>query len=91
MDERDLKFTTSGVVDFTEYKVEKVDWNASVKNKANQLMQKFSNKETVLNCIDEIIIALEHTDDCIVNIIEIPEFSCASAFYEDVREEIEKL
>ena len=39
----------------------------------------------------KIIIALEHTDDCIVNIIEIPEFSCASAFYEDVREEIEKL
>lgn len=91
MDERDLKFTTSGIVDITEYKVEKVDWNESVKNKANQLMQKFSNKEIVLNCIDEIIIALEHTDDCVVNIIEIPEFDSATAFYEDVKKEIENL
>ena len=110
MDERDLKFTTSGVIDFTEYKVEKVDWNASVKKKANELVNSFRiilmnedtecgnealctiiAKQCALNSIDEIIIALEHTDDCIVNLIEIPEFSCASAFYEDVREEIEKL
>lgn len=48
-------------------------------------------KQCALIAVDEIIKALQHTDDCIINLIEISEFSCASSFYEKVKKEIEAL